>query len=173
MESQLVYIIRGLPKPLDHSVVEALRVYLVEKTSFKLGVLMERLEAASTLMIPRKEYDIYDFDSQEIDIALSQLLAGDEIIWAQLLDALNDSRSPDFEDFKEVSPFRGQHLMFFDIADDPANMTLDLDVSAAREILGCCDVHDFPGNSGMIVLSDEDFKRMRFVDCVDNIPATI
>jgi hypothetical protein len=166
----LVYIIRGLPHPLDKSIVEALADYLKGRSN--LDPLMEKLKHASDVMIPMPEYDITDFDDEELQNSVQLLQAGDEHVWGQLLHALDDKHSPHWKELKELSPYKDDYLMFLDASFGAAAMEADLDDALAAEFQRRADMHDCPGNQYLVRVPPEALELMSFVSAIDDLPAT-
>lgn len=179
MESSLVYIIRGLPGTLDRSVTEALAQHLEDrrespgKSSGER--LLQQLAAAAALMIPLPEYELSDFEPSEIYSTLDLLTAGDEPLWMQLLDALNDSASPHYGRLKVLSPFEAEdtYLGFSDVDGNPAKIRLDLEPGLGAELLNRSGANIFPGNSFGVIITKECLSKMVFVPAVNDVPATV
>lgn len=173
MENALVYIVKGLENPLLRTLTDALADHLEKPSTAGEVEVLRIAESAGVLMIPRPEYDISDFDADELAYVLRSLVNGDEQAWAQLLSALSNSHSANYSRIKAVSPFAGNVLMFFESSNNDVHLRPEFEERVSTELLALADAHDFPGNSYMVALPHEVFEKAKFVDVVDDIPATV
>ena len=173
MENSLVYIIKGLDNPLLRTLTDALADHLESPATASEEEVLRIVESAGVLMIPRPEYDISDFDANELLYTLRSLVNGEEQSWAQLLQALNDSHSANYSRIKAVSPFAGDVLMFFEGSNTNVHLRPEFEERVSTEPMAHADTHEFPGNTYMVALPHEVFAQARFVDVVDEIPATV